>query len=277
MFSPSYSPYTISQLQFDEPVPKCGVSTCVLAAVCVVVAYFLFAPTRTPRYGPDMRYMPGSVTGMASRAMQAMQAVTAANDVDASEKYPECERGVSLIEAALDSKDAHVTAEEKAVCTQRLATKLAASKATMVMVFAPWCGHCHKMMPGFSKLVKGGVMVNGDCLTDEAMRMGKLSDTVTVANFKVEYYPLLGLYERATNTFSPHATLEALLDAHRAVSGQTPPTTAKYVRMDNAHRDLFLNGSSEDGFPDDGFSKHDPPNDLFFLEDSPSAKKNLFD
>lgn len=70
--------------------------------------------------------------------------------------------------------------------------------AAIVMVFAPWCGHCHKMMEPLGEVASdhasvAGVatcMVEGGSLTEEDMTGGKL--------FSIKYFPTLFVYHAGT-------------------------------------------------------------------------------
>ena len=305
----SHSPsvFTVRQLDFDGSASarrREGMTTCAIVGTVVVFFYVMMMlmpqrearPRRAHRYFDD-RFRTGCdhVRGMVSRAGVAISARVAQlrdTDVftyDASRFYAEAKTSsvISLVEKhARDNKAltaAELTDADRAACKTALKTFLDANDRVLIMVFAPWCGHCKGMMPRFAAAVgdRKAIMVNGDCMPEDVMAGRDCLPTVG-------YYPLLLVHRGGTATVagspeeairmydegSPAATkaltaateamedADGLFDSAMAMAKRSGMRDMRYRKMDTESDGR----RSRDTLGEDrGVAAHDDRND--FMDD----------
>lgn len=250
----SYNPsmFTVRQLDFDASERmahkrKETMSTCAMVGTVVVLFYLmtLLSPRRDSLYNPMYhnpaigRYMSDGyrgVHGMLSRAsssvgqvLSARRAIVAESDVftsSASRFYDKLKtfQAISLVEkhtsqggtTSLES----MLDEDKARCKAALKDYLDATDRVLIMVFAPWCQHCHTMMPLFAAAARGrtAIMVNGDCMPDEVMAGQDCMPSVG-------YFPFLAVKARGTVT-AVSSPEEAVTAYDAAAVDSAPPNSA---------------------------------------------------
>lgn len=218
--------FTLRQLDFDADSRRSrstAVDACTVVGVIVVFYYIMTLmmkpkdPYPSPRYfsTPSSRTMQQfghHVRGMVGRFASAKAARHSNVFGDAADHYTEISKSqhIALIQAGLATKAdaAKITASDKADCQAALLRFVQQKGKAIIMVFAPWCGHCHNMMPVFGStcMDMNAIMVNGDCLPDDVM--AGTSSTLSIP--AVGYYPFLMVYKnhKFTKVASPDEAVE---------------------------------------------------------------------
>jgi thiol-disulfide isomerase/thioredoxin len=190
MYSTPYSDaslFTTRQLDFDHDArrPSQGVSTCMIVGG-IVVLFYLMTVVNEPRVypRPKQSLYPHYRNAVSSLRTTVRQLSARSSTVQASKKY----KAVG---------DVHVTLienKDKKKCGSDFVATLKSHETAIVMIFADWCGHCHKMMPEFGGAADGSkraaIMVNGDHLPDDIM-----SGSHEIMDGAVEFFPNLRVWD----------------------------------------------------------------------------------
>ena len=171
------------------------VNTCMIVGL-VVVGVLLMVAMQPPRlaYSPTMRHS-AHVSGMLStiRSISGRVASILAVDgvLDANKVYKQIPSGkVSLIDCPKAETDPQAwkkySAADKKACEKHAREWLKKHDKAVIMVFAPWCGHCHKAMPLFAETSSGTqlpfLMINAEAMPREAL-------SGAGAIYSCEYFP----------------------------------------------------------------------------------------
>ena len=177
------SAYTVHSLDFD----KCGAhNTTSLCGMVVVgiLAVVLFTSMDCRPMGSS--YALHEKASTATKAMLTSISARAVKSTDgkssmlqnAKTKY---KQDLDLFECSKDNP------ADKAQCQKEVMAYLAKHKNVMMLIFAPWCSHCHTMMPRFADACKRhnvrGVMVNAESMADLS------------ALHAVEYFPTILVFK----------------------------------------------------------------------------------
>lgn len=232
------------QIDFDADLRRRHASreaglACAVVGVLVVGMYLsVSAPARRHCRGRlaagmrdaamGMRTIGGAAAGASARS--TVEAPPAA--VLAMQVYPECAgQHVRLIETLNGAKP------DAPACEMALRAFLGENRRAIVMVFAPWCPHCHGLMRELGAVGnRATVMVNGDCLSKETM--GGTSDMLK--GVSIQHYPFL-LVQTTTNGTPSLEEAKNLLEAVAMYDGapeRRPTTSAKHTRTVNQRRAL---------------------------------------
>lgn len=265
----------------------------------IVVFYFLMTtmarskPSPSPMYyrtGPAPRHhlqqFGSRVRSMLGRFVSAKASSNGNNDGtnnddvfgDASDHYTEISpsQQVKLIQAGLRMTEklhpSKITQRQKADCQAALLEYLQEKGRAIIMVFAPWCGHCHNMMPVFASATTGlnAIMVNGDCLPEEVM--AGTSQQLKIP--AVGYYPFLMVYnngffakvgspKEAVETYNAEA--EELESDSNKLNGENRASTMR-SRILQPDSKRFV--SEQDASPSRGMPAYssDPKMDTSFMD-----------
>ena len=183
-----------------------GMITCMIAGALVFwVILSLIKSSTTPRYMHDPMhpmYMPANAIAASARLARNMPFVSArAGKVEpvppGMRSLEQCKSWLKVDTSGdpnvvvADCKDGDYKsmpeAERKKV-DDALHSFLKSKQEVMIMVFAPWCGHCHQAMPHFVNLSKGSrvpfCLVNAETVDKATFSAG--SDK---SIFPLQYFP----------------------------------------------------------------------------------------
>ncbi len=193
--------YDCRELNFgDRVAPRSSdMSTCIVAGVIGIVVYMLIVQPKE-QYAPMVRAFPHSA-GMLSSVVENVSAriadVTATVGKTATVKAEDVYRGngivpeaVVLVDAPDASKDAdaYKTMDDAAKEKNASAVRkwLESNKTGIIMVFAPWCGHCHNAMGPFSEVASksqlSSLMINAETVPSHMI-------TGPQSIVSIEYFP----------------------------------------------------------------------------------------
>lgn len=156
--------YDVHPLEFGDRCHRQNVSmnTCIMTGIAVLVLYMTVLQPRQPIMGPNGRT--ASVTGMISTMVGNVSARIAAMTADtefdtAAKVYSSVKDStIQLIDAqdASNNPEAYKTLsnESKEKNGTRVHEWMKAHKNGIIMIFAPWCGHCHNAMGSLSEVVR---------------------------------------------------------------------------------------------------------------------------
>ena len=245
--SQSPSMFSVRQLDFDNDRrrSRSSASDACMTVGVIVVFYFLITtmakskPSPSPMYyrtgpAPRRQQLQQRVRSMLGRFVSAKASTNGTNNDEvfgnASDHYTEISpsQQVKLIQAGLRLTEkltpAKITQQQKADCQTALLEYLQDKKKAIIMVFAPWCGHCHNMMPVFAAASTGlnAIMVNGDCLPENVM--AGTSQQLTIP--AVGHYPFLMVYKdgRFTKAGSPNEAVEMYHEEAETAEGDSDKT-----------------------------------------------------
>lgn len=213
--------YSLAPLKYQKPgCQSDNASMCMMIAVAAIVFYITSIPTarRHPMYR-------GGVEALSSMAAVVESAVTTVKDtivgdspvsltVDASTVYKDLVEGVSLIDVPKANTNAMAfqtaSDEEKEDVHDKLVQWLQVHPRAMIMIFAPWCRHCHNAMPTFverAKVIKASgidsLMINAEALPRSTFMGDK-------ALLQCEYFPT---FVAKTVDLEVKSTIEAAAEA----------------------------------------------------------------
>lgn len=161
--------------------------------VCVGIAAWLVYTTLTRQSPNPLHSLVPSCAGMVSNLSGAVSAriagATGKGPVDANTKLGAVARGVAkLVDCKKPGAEAwrEMTDGDKRECEREAREWLAAHPIAVVMIFAPWCGHCHTAMPTFASTV-GDAGVDALLINAEALPQTALSGDGCI--FPCEFFP----------------------------------------------------------------------------------------
>lgn len=165
--------------------PRPSIPDWVYAAAAAYALIVMFPPIRKP-----VTQMGGAMSAMVGRVVSGRRA----NVMSASgNRTVKAKHGV-VVDAAGAAHDANaykaMTEEEKMSAKKSLDALLASHDKVVMMIFAPWCGHCHTNMPVFDVAASHAssdvlfVFVNAEALPRSAWSgEGKLLDLAYFPSF----------------------------------------------------------------------------------------------
>lgn len=223
--------FSESQLDFDAPRRKETMETYVTVAVVAALFYFIVFPTQNVnRIAHACQDGAVLARAMFSRtATTDTQKDTFVSD-DPSKNYAKLggAQGPILVIEKVDEDGTTVpkeqlTEDDKVATVSRLKEVLATHDKCLVIMFAPWCGACHNLMPKIAESWGAHhpplLMVNGDCMTETMM-----SNQEKLLPSPVEYYPMICVKD-GTNTTSVSTLVEASAAlASPPSSGESAPS-----------------------------------------------------
>ena len=236
-------------------------SLAVVAMATVAVAVMLMPKQEAPSYAAVYR-VPMNVSSMLShvsaRVAQAVLPKKISGVVDAHTVYPSIAEGVvDLVDcpgAASDGNGWRSMGETaKAQCASATVSWLKTHPEAVVMIFAPWCDHCHRAMPGLGEAVSAtgfpALMVNAEAVP-RALLQG---DT---ALYQCEYFPtfLAKKGDKVVAAKSPAEAAQLLVAASEAKSPAPPATPAPPPQAVSA-RATFLEEEAPKETMDDVFGR----------------------
>ena len=214
------------------------ISPCVLIGL-VIVVYVCWQQSNmsTGSRSYPMKY--GSSAMSAMKAMVSKQHKPEQVAKSAKKYTPKGETTPSTLK--LIEVD-EITPKNKEKCTEELHKLLSTEKDLIIFVFAPWCAHCHNMMPLFRLVAndRNAVMVNGDCLTDEMMSGKDLLPTI-------EYFPTLLFFKGKTGHFTKVKQPEELANLY---DEKNTPVTLEDPQKVMSARTIMLEDTFNSSSPD---------------------------
>lgn len=127
-----------------------------------------------------------------------------------------------------------VSDELKIANAHKIVQKVEEHNRTMIMIYAPWCPHCHRAMPNFVEASK----VNPD-IQYMVINAELVPRTLLTESFKVSHFPFIIKKQvgKSDAVFKANPTKEALLAFEDEEVAPLPPTEKKIVSTE----DLALN------------------------------------
>jgi thiol-disulfide isomerase/thioredoxin len=188
--------YDVRALDFGDQYRKSvDMNSCLITGIAVLVLYITVLQPRQPIMGPMGRT--GSVAGMFSSMLGNVSArltgVVSVNigTIDAALVYKNIkEKTVDLIDAkkAENDPDSYksVSEESKEENGAHAREWMKAHENAIIMIFAPWCGHCHNAMKSLSEVASKTrypcLMMNAETLPTHMLAGPK-------SVHPVEYFP----------------------------------------------------------------------------------------
>lgn len=220
---------------FEDTQRSEKISTCMIVGL-VVVGVLFFATMQKPKTRPRARFAAHDPRMYVSGMLAAVQSISGriaslspvSGVLDASKVFTQIPSGsVSLIDCPKAVKDPEAwknyTPGEKNDCEKKAREWLTKHPEAVIMVFAPWCGHCHKAMPLFAELATSSqlpfLMINA-----EAMPRTALSGESAI--YPCQHFPTFlaksGDHFKAAD--GPRQAAEMV--AQRRANSDTPPPSA---------------------------------------------------
>lgn len=219
--------YSVDPLTYHSSRPaSSGLSMCMLVGI-VVVAVFLMTQPAAHHHVP--RPMAGAMAMVATvgRTVSARIAGTATPGVQkASVRWTDIppEANVDLVDSrdvAEDGTAANMSEADKQACASQVTSWLGAHPTGIVMVFAHWCHHCHRMAPN---VVDASMKHGVPALMIHAEAVPRAMLTGSDALVDVKYFPLVLAWK--DEALTPVADAEAAVDAVAAASAPAAAKTA---------------------------------------------------
>jgi thiol-disulfide isomerase/thioredoxin len=184
----TYSDYTTK-------VYRDGMLTCAIAGALVMwVILSVVKSSNTPMHARDRMnpmYYPNNVLEASARLVHTVSARAASlQTLESSHLKVETDKDSRKI-AVADCKDGEwksVKEGERAQIDADIHTFLKKHAKVVMMVYAPWCNHCHQTMPEFVKLakhMKGAKMLIVNAETCDPKSFSASDKTI----FELKYFP----------------------------------------------------------------------------------------
>lgn len=207
------SGFAVSTLEYRGFADDRNDSTqnCLLVGLIGLVVFLVLSRPSSPMYHPAAHRAGMQVTSMFATVGNAMSArlaegvnavVPSSNvyvDASVSKTTSNIPTGsnVLLIDAPKSRTDPDgwkaMTDAEKSACEGACRTLLTKHAKAVVMLYAPWCPHCHNAMPGFASAAAKSktpfVMINAEALPRTAFQG---ADAIAA----VEFFPSFGISNR---------------------------------------------------------------------------------
>jgi thiol-disulfide isomerase/thioredoxin len=216
---------------------------CIMAALvgaAVVFVYMTLTRPSSPMYHPVAHQYGARATQYATRATAMLgQAVSArvggAADVimslvsdgtfDAREVYSQLPKGaVSLVDCSKRTENGwkQMTEGDKATCLATAKSLVQKKDKIAIMLFAPWCPHCHAAMQGFADMSAKHpgvpfVMINAEALPRDAF-------TGSDPFYPLEYFPTFAVKTAAGGTLEGVESVAGIADKFPAAVAATRAT-----------------------------------------------------
>lgn len=189
--------YDVRPLDFGDQYRKpVDMNSCLITGIAVLVLYITILQPRQPIMGPMGRT--GSVAGMFSSMLGNVSARLAevvvsrkVGTIDAATVYKNIkEKTVDLIDAEEAAKNPEayksLSEESKEKNGAQAREWMKAHENAIIMIFAPWCGHCHNAMQPLSEVASKTrypcLMMNAETLPTHMLAGPK-------SVHPVEYFP----------------------------------------------------------------------------------------
>lgn len=266
--------YDVRPLDFGDHALTCrrqndGLTSCLVVGVAVLIVYTIILQPRH-QYLPMPPNPFPTAAGMVSNVVQAVSArvgelTTPKCVLDGGDVYKAMPKGLV---ALIDSEEAPGDSDAWKRMSDAQKTRAAsAARAwlddpkharSIIMIFAPWCGHCHNAMPKLASAASEGsfpvLMINA-----EAMPVEALTGEKALLNLPVEYFPLIVAKSPlgTTSVSSPDAAIEHLKaetadESSTAVNDVAPDAAVAAARY--APLDVSSNEGEGDGAPQSPFA-----------------------
>jgi thiol-disulfide isomerase/thioredoxin len=185
-----------------------GTITCVIAGILVFwVIMSLMKSSSTPYYARNNLnpiYYPSNILTTSARMVQSVVSGRTADsdELDVSKtglmnlnqcrnwlKVPVDESSKKIVVADCKGGDwKNLKDEERAVIDKKFQEFLQKNDDVLIMVFAPWCPHCHQIMPKFVKMAKK-VKGNMALCNAEACERASFTEGSGKTIFPLQYFP----------------------------------------------------------------------------------------
>jgi thiol-disulfide isomerase/thioredoxin len=226
------STYDVRPLDFgDEYHRRTDMNSCLIAGIAVLVLYVTVIEPRRSIMGPMERI--GPVAGMVSSMFGNVSArfaevVTRKTGVmDAALVYNNIkEQTVDLIDAegAPKNREAYKTLSEESKEKNGIQARewMKAHKNAIIMIFAPWCGHCHNAMQPLSEVAS---RTQYPCLMMNAESLPTHMIAGPTSFHPVEYFPTF-LVKKGTELKSTPSPEEAAQELAKSLETAKDSTVA---------------------------------------------------
>lgn len=217
---PSSDTVHVPSLKYGSQNPQA--SSCVMAGLIIVIVYLMLM--ERPRMGPHRATAGSAVATMFSKVSARIASVVASPAMDASEVYEEIPpKTVHLIDCKSVKKLGKdgwksYTDAEKEQCHKDAIAWLRSHEKAVVMIFAPWCGHCHtqiKMMGALAAEITTYPIV---LINAEAVPRMAISGPNAIYN--VQHFPTF--LAKSGNMIKPTGSLKEAHDELKALDEAVP-------------------------------------------------------
>lgn len=237
--------FPVSTLDYAPYTPqKDNMNTCFMVGIAALVVFLTLSKPQSPMYHPVAHRAGMHITSMvasvghtiSARAANGIAAVAdvvgggSSNEMPASASKSTSDipsdSKVTLIDSAASAKDQDawksMTDAEKASCEKAARAVIARHAKAVVMIFAPWCPHCHTSMASYAAAASSSklpfYMINAEALPRSAFSGAN-------AIFNLEYFPSYGYTSNGT-TITPVNSVADIPEeaaASAKVATATPP------------------------------------------------------
>lgn len=221
--------------------------TCAMVGLAVVFVYLTLTRPASPMFHPGVHKSCNQLTAMVATAGSLVSArvgdvlgggdnLMKASASKTTTGVPSSTR-VMLVDAkgSKGSKDAwqSIGEGEKAKCEQTARAFLASHPKCVVMIYAPWCPHCHSAMAGFSAAAASApsdvsfLMINAEALPVTAFQGDK-------ALYNLQYFPTFAASTGAHGALQEATDVAAAAQALVSSAAATPaeePAAAMFAHL----------------------------------------------
>lgn len=249
--------FPVSTLEYRPYTPRCDqMNTCFMVGLAAIVVYLLLARPQSPMYHPMAHQAGMQLTSMVATVGNAVSAraaavtdtvvaaITTTNagsvmPASGAATTPEVPAGsaVKLLDCPKSKTDANawksMSETDKGAVEKDVRAFLTQHQNARVMLFAPWCSHCHTAMPVFAEAAKAAgqqefVMINAESLPRSAFQgEDKLC--------QLDYFPTFGIAFRGVvesrDVQSPAELVDAPAPAALAAPAQEENATEAMFRQ----------------------------------------------